>query len=404
MADAAPAPPPTLMSISVKHGKATHKLEGLNADGTTVEELKAVLQSLTDVPADMMKLLAKGKALTTGTLGANKIKAGAKLMLMGNPAAAVAAANSAPEGDGGEGLFDDFDLDFLPSAEEIEHLEDAQRKLRESIAATEVHFINAPRPGKRLLVLDLDHCLLHFSRTLAEEGREAEMKRPFMDDFLQACYAYYDLVIWSQTHWQWVEQKLTALGMLTHPGYKLCFVLDKSAMFRIGVRNPRVTAKHPGEFRHISVKPLEVVWAKIREQYGARDGAAARGAHNTVQVDDLNRNFAMNPQNGLRCSAFSRKTGAADTELAFMARYLVLIAQREHQGGGAAEAEEEAGHRKASFGHLDHNNWRKYLEQHEGELSMADATSAAASTTTGAAGASGTGQGDGGGGGGAMAD
>jgi ubiquitin-like domain-containing CTD phosphatase 1 len=38
---------------------------------------------------------------------------------------------------------------------------------------------------------------------------------------------HYDLVVWSQTHWKWVEQKLTALGMLTHPGYKICFVLDR---------------------------------------------------------------------------------------------------------------------------------------------------------------------------------
>ena len=136
-------------------------------------------------------------------------------------------------------MFDDWDLDYMPSAEEIEHHQDSQRKLHASCKATVVHFINEPRQGKRVLVLDLDHCLLHFSRTLAEEGREAEMKRPFMDEFLEITYQYYDLVIWSQTHWQWVEQKLTALGMLTHPGYKICFVLDREAMFKIGVRNPK---------------------------------------------------------------------------------------------------------------------------------------------------------------------
>lgn len=98
--------PPTLISISVKHGKTTHKLEGLDAGSMTVDELKARLQSLTDVPADMMKLLAKGKALTTGTLGANKLKEGTKLLLIGNPVAEVAAANSAPDGYGRTRLVD----------------------------------------------------------------------------------------------------------------------------------------------------------------------------------------------------------------------------------------------------------------------------------------------------------
>ena len=30
---------------------------------------------------------------------------------------------------------------------------------------------------------------------------------------------------------QWLETKLTELGMLTHPGYKFTFVLDKTSMF-----------------------------------------------------------------------------------------------------------------------------------------------------------------------------
>jgi hypothetical protein len=97
-------PPPTLISIYVTHGKTTHKLESLDAASMTVGELKAELHSLTNVPADMMRLILRGKTLTTGTLLANKLTQGAKLLLMGNPAAAVAAANSRPHGDGGKGL------------------------------------------------------------------------------------------------------------------------------------------------------------------------------------------------------------------------------------------------------------------------------------------------------------
>jgi hypothetical protein len=46
------------LSFTVKHGKVQHSLTEIDA-ATTVEELKAVLQSMSDVPADMMKLLFK---------------------------------------------------------------------------------------------------------------------------------------------------------------------------------------------------------------------------------------------------------------------------------------------------------------------------------------------------------
>jgi hypothetical protein len=51
-------------------------------------------------------------------------------------------------------------------------------------------------------------------------------------------------------------------------------VLDKSAMFKMSVRNPKPTRKHPEEFRDLSVKPLQLVWSKF-----GRWSAA-----NTVQV------------------------------------------------------------------------------------------------------------------------
>ena len=120
-----------------------------------------------------------------------------------------------------------------------------------------------------------------------------------MHEFLQSTYVHFDLVIWSQTHWQWVEKKLMVLGMLSHPGYKICFVLDKEAMFKIGVVNPMRGRHEAEEFVKISVKPLQLVWNKLRD--GEAD-AGTWGPHNTVQIDDLSRNFAMNPQSGLRCT------------------------------------------------------------------------------------------------------
>lgn len=47
-----------------------------------------------------------------------------------------------------------------------------------------------------------------------------QMKRPHMDAFLTAVYEYYDLCVWSQTSWRWLELKLTELGFLSNPNYR----------------------------------------------------------------------------------------------------------------------------------------------------------------------------------------
>ena len=46
------------------------------------------------------------------------------------------------------------------------------------------------------------------------------MKRPYTDAFLTAVYAHYDLCIWSQTSWRWLELKLTEMGFLSNPNYR----------------------------------------------------------------------------------------------------------------------------------------------------------------------------------------
>mmetsp|Transcript_17608 Transcript_17608/g.36727 ORF Transcript_17608/g.36727 Transcript_17608/m.36727 type:complete len:180 (-) Transcript_17608:122-661(-) len=104
-------------------------------------------------------------------------------------------------------------------------------------------------------------------------------------------YQYYDLVVWSQTSWRWLEVKLTELGMLTHPGYKFCFVLDKTSMFEI------VSTSRSGRKVTHHVKPLQIIWTKFPQW----------GSHNTVHLDDLSRNFALNLGSGLRCTPFYRK-------------------------------------------------------------------------------------------------
>jgi hypothetical protein len=71
-------------------------------------------------------------------------------------------------------VVDDFGVDFDYDAEAARWHRSSRnaRKLREYTAKTEVNWIAARRPGKALLVLDLDHTLLDF--TNAREGLVCE--------------------------------------------------------------------------------------------------------------------------------------------------------------------------------------------------------------------------------------
>jgi ubiquitin-like domain-containing CTD phosphatase 1 len=132
---------------------------------------------------------------------------------------------------------------------------------------------------------------------------------------MEAVYQYYDLVIWSQTHWKWLEIKLTELGMLFNPKYNLCCVLDKTSMFRMKTGH---------------VKPLAILWSKFPQQWNST---------NTIHVDDLARNFELNKANGITISPYnrntapvfeqrsSRKSSAEDEELFFLSQYLCELAQ-----------------------------------------------------------------------------
>ena len=125
-------------------------------------------------------------------------------------------------------------------------------------------------------------------------------------------YQSYDLVVWSQTSWRWLETKLIELGMLANPRYRFCFVLDKTSMFAI-----TSTSKSGRKVKHY-VKPLQIIWNKFPGTWGP---------HNTVHLDDLSRNFALNPGNGLKVSAFYRKKQKKpDVELIGLARYLTKLA------------------------------------------------------------------------------
>mmetsp|Transcript_23533 Transcript_23533/g.42264 ORF Transcript_23533/g.42264 Transcript_23533/m.42264 type:complete len:462 (+) Transcript_23533:249-1634(+) len=188
-----------------------------------------------------------------------------QFILMGTPEEKIFVDPS--EKEGLVDIIDDFDLDFNAGSDEwIQHKakEDNLQKFTDS---TDIHIINPPRlqsstssntntsnissssnstnnnnnnnnttKYKPLLVLDLDHTLLDFSsKTLRDNGASAmdigqsddavanQLKRPYMDEFLTWTYKYYDLVVWSQTSWRWLEVKcLFLLNCALHRNMPSC--------------------------------------------------------------------------------------------------------------------------------------------------------------------------------------
>ena len=61
-----------------------------------------------------------------------------------------------------------------------------------------------------------------------------------------------------------------------------------------------------------------MIWAKI----------PAYSKKNSVHVDDLSRNFAMNPVNGIKIKAF-KNNKKSDKELFYLTKYLLKIAELE---------------------------------------------------------------------------
>jgi ubiquitin-like domain-containing CTD phosphatase 1 len=231
-------------------------------------------------------------------------------------------------------VIDDFDLDYNAGSEEWAREISNSSNLAKFTASTEIFLMSDLREGKPLLVLDLDHTLLDFSSkalTANDSDRNriiAAIKRPYMDAFMTEVYKHYDICVWSQTSWRWLECKLTELNMVHNPNYKIAFVLDKTSMFKV------TSTTRTGEAKDHSVKPLQIVWSKY-PQYSSQ---------NTIHIDDLTRNFALNPHNGVTCTGYYRKKREAlrDVELVALAAYLTRLASE-----------------VVDFATVDHRGWRE---------------------------------------------
>lgn len=338
---------------------AKFKKEQITLDGlppsTTILQVKEMLRERTRVLPKRQKLVGL-VAITGGAKGVqdnlplSELKEKGKssstslsythqFILMGTPEEEIFVDPS--ERDDLPDVVDDFELDFNAGSDLwVQHVAN-QENLKSFTEKTSVHIMNPPRPGKPLLVLDLDHTLLDFSsRQLQQQGvgqmhgeqLAAAMKRPYMNQFLSTAYRHYDLMVWSQTSWRWLETKLIELGMVTHPGYKFCFVLDKTSMFTV------VSTKRDGTSIKHHVKPLQIIWSKYPQW----------GSHNTCHIDDLSRNFALNLSSGLKIKAYYRKKSSArqDNELLLLSQYLEQVAHA-HDGG-----------KGVSFDDMDFHYWQ----------------------------------------------
>lgn len=260
-------------------------------------------------------------------------------------------------------VINDLAWDYEPAAnsETVVRTPANLRRLQRAISSTEIRLIHPPRANKKLLVLDLDYTLLDCKpadpltgrqqdvfdmRSARERGggkgsRHAsdrsvstsspsvdEVKRPYLEFFMETVYEHYDIAIWSQTHWRWVEIKCTELGLLTSNKFNISFVLDRSSMFS-------VSSQRDGRALSHEVKALEIIWAKFSRTWGR---------HNTLHVDDLSRNFAFNPKNGVKVSAYRVSKRAGDHELFHLAGYLTQVSQAEDVTA------------------VDHTQWKKLME------------------------------------------
>ena len=128
-------------------------------------------------------------------------------------------------------VVDDFDI----NAEEVslQNREENVSKIERRVRELKVEIRNAPRAGKKLLVLDIDYTIFdHVSH--AERG--AELMRPHLHEFLKGAYEDFDIAIWSATSLKWIEVKMNELGVATHPDYKIVFYLGWLVCVRFRTR------------------------------------------------------------------------------------------------------------------------------------------------------------------------
>ncbi|SCV68280.1 BQ2448_401 [Microbotryum intermedium] len=275
-------------------------------ESDTVGDLKVTIWTMTSVPSERQKIVG----LVKGKLPSDEVEVKSCLtitpngkprefMMIGTPEGEEHKEMAGPTTAREQELDIDYNSDEYKAAQNVRNM----RKLKQAIAALTIDEMNPPRAGKKLLVLDLDYCIL-----------DTDFARPYLHQFLGAISPFYDIVIWSQTSWRWLETKLVELDIIgeSAPGrYNIITTLDRTPMFSVYSQREGKPYKH-------EVKALPILWAKFPNHYSSL---------NTIHVDDLARNFAINPRNGLRVKAYkdAMRSGAHDDELVYVAKYLLQL-------------------------------------------------------------------------------
>ncbi|KAK4054948.1 hypothetical protein OIV83_000872 [Microbotryomycetes sp. JL201] len=258
-------------------------------------DVKASLWSLTGVAPDRQKLigLVKGKLpgdeVEVKSLGLSPDGPARKFMMVGTPEGEELGPPPPPNDA-------EDDIDYAAQGLLDVALQGARnrRKLAQTINAYKIDIMQHPTQGKRLLVLDLDYCILDTALWKESNFVAEHFARPYLHQFLEAVSPFYDIII----------------GETARHGYPVISTIDRRAMFSV------YSTKNGKPYKH-EVKALGLLWAKFPHW----------SEQNSIAVDDLSRNFAMNPRNGLKLKAYkdAMNHSATDLELVWVARYLLQL-------------------------------------------------------------------------------
>ena len=184
----------------------------------TLSDLKSLIYEQTHILPDRQKLMGlklKTSGVITNTTTMEELNLASKIMLMGTPEESIAEMNAVKpvQPDLSEGQEEEQqDTTWIedPDTVPLDKREEVRIKLERRIQTYQGKILNEPRPGKKLLVLDIDYTLFDH-RSAAETG--AELMRPYLHEFLTTVYEHYDIGIWSATSMKWIESKMKLLGI-----------------------------------------------------------------------------------------------------------------------------------------------------------------------------------------------
>lgn len=190
----------------------------------------------------------------------------------------------------------------------------------------DVHIFKGFDAGKKCLVLDIDYTIFDHK---SDFELAPEYKRPYLHEFLKTCSSHYNIVIWSATAFYHVHTKMDKLQLLNHPDFQICCALSKDHMIPHTFSVKRKTFVQ-------DIKPLALLWRKFPDFFDHC---------NTIHIDDVAENFALNPRNGLRIDPFREALvyRQTDKELFYLTLYLSIIAAL------------------PSLSALDHYKWKDYV-------------------------------------------